>query len=347
MFSKRKAFTIVELLITFSIFTIVVAISVLVMFNTLKSAKRIRAQVYLYTETQALMDTLVADIQRNGIDYEGYYARRVKGETTWAGNNYGQYGQTFFSPGSGGPLGGGPYAGVTGYGAFCSDGLSAYPDDCPSTLPISSSLDTNTGSHPFLGITAMNPSYIENTTFMNAFCESADGSGQCESIKNNKNNELLLINEAGDERTIILREKLKAGSVDLRLSKAVLRGLDTDNDGIEDAWTCSNDYDCTGPDGGPAIIDLVNTDNPQRNFLPLSPSAINVEEFYVYIAPLEDPYHAFGESDFATQLHPQVTIILTTSLAEAFSQGIIGENPTITIQRTVSTGVFSEVVSYE
>ena len=79
--------------------------------------------------------------------------------------------------------------------------------------------------------------------------------------------------------------------------------------------------------------------------MPITPTAISVANFYLYVTPNEDPYRAFYES--GAQIQPQVTLVLTVTLSEDYSDGLLGEVPTITLQRTVSTGVYGEVVSYE
>jgi len=43
-------------------------------------------------------------------------------------------------------------------------------------------------------------------------------------------------------------------------------------------------------------------------------------------------------------VQPQVTIIMTVSLSDDYSSGLLGDAPVITLQRTVSSGVYGEVV---
>lgn len=316
------------MMITLSIFAVVSMISVNVITNTLKSARRIQTQVFLYTEAQALADRLTRDVESNAVDYEAYFARNVLGETGWETQNYGQYAQAFYNPGVNGPSAPGPYPGIGGYGAYCnSQGDGEYPADCE--VPAFSDIDVNTGAHPFTGIGGGYPDQPED---MNAFCRE-DGVTvlDCTEFQHHITDELILINEQGDERLIYRLVDQAGPSSNTQLAKMSMLGTDTDNDGLVDNWACASIYGCTVP--------LLS------DFQPVSPSALTIESFYITITPTEDPYRAFTESELLVQ--PQVTFFLTVSLSDSFGVGIIGDPPSISIQRSISTGVYKEIVSYE
>ncbi len=96
----------------------------------------------------------------------------------------------------------------------------------------------------------------------------------------------------------------------------------------------------------PNLSDLTDTEGSTAyDFMAFTPSAINVQDFYVIITPMEDPYRAFAEED--VQVQPQVTLIMTVTLSEDYSGNLLGEVPSLTLQRTISTGVYGEVISYE
>lgn len=340
-----RAFTLVEVLITLTIFAIVAMVSLNLLVSGLRSAKKIQAQIYLYTEAQALMDRIARDMEHSTIDYELYYSRNVLAETGWETPNYGYYAQTFFDPGTGGQLGG-PYSSVSDYyGANCADG-SLYPDDCPDEVPDYDELDLETGVHPFLGIDDFG--YTYNPVYMNAFCEGSTGMGaaSCRTVATPFTDELFLINSSGDERIIYVLELLDGSSTEYGLSRLVMTGTDTDNDGIEDTWTCAESYTCDGlgetredgTGGGQAVPD-------SDDFVGLSSTNLSVVIFSILVAPSEDPYRGFGEED--AQVQPQVTITMEVSLSDEYSSGFLGDVPSILIQRTISTGVYSKVLSYE
>lgn len=320
---KRPAFSIAEMMITLTIFTIVSAVSMSVLYNANRSAKAVQTQIFLYTEAQALMDQIARVVERNTIDYELYYLREVHGETGWDTQNYGYYGQSFIDPGSGGPINEGPYSSVSGYGTYCAGTTDSYPDS-GCALPEFSSGDTDMGMHPF-------ESSLGDSRNYNALCND---SSSCTALGIHVQDYLALINSDGDERTVFIAEPTGTGS-DQSLSKMEMTGSDSDGDGIEDLWVCSDRYTCTGTDNTPEDSD----------FMPLSPSTLSVESLYVILSPSEDPYRAFAETE--VQVQPQVTIVMTVTLSEDYGANYLGTPPTMTFQRTISTGVYSEVLSYE
>lgn len=347
MFIKQtKASTLIELLITVTVFSIVATTSATVMVNTLKSTKKIQNQVFLYSEAQTLMDQLARVVEQNTVDYEVYYAREVQGEVGWDTPNYGMYAMTFYDPGSSGPDSG-PLSDtnplVTGYGAYCAgSGVDVYPDDCD--MPDYTTLDQDMGAHPFPDISDFDVTLPDNEDYMNAFCENTGGTDTCQGIEHFVSNELVLINNMGDERTVFVLEPVS--SSDNRLSKVQMSGTDGDGDGVVDTWVCLDGYDCTGLGNVvPNPNDLTLYETKQADFMPMTPSSIDIQEFYVYIAPNEDPYRAFAE--LGVQVQPQVTIVFKASLSDDYSSGLIGEVPSITLQRTVSTGVYERIVSWE
>lgn len=349
MFTK-KAFTLIETIIALTIFTIVAVLAATVMSNVLKSAKKVNAQVFLYTETQSLMDQLTKEIQTNTVDYEAYFARLFADDNEWATPNYGDYAKSFYSPGSaGGPDPEyGPYANmdvdIDGYGTYCPDSSGTYPEDCSSSDPITDSLDYDTGQFPFEGATYYEAS-LSDASYLNAFCRAGDSS--CADLNNYKTNELILINSDGSGRKIFLLEDQDGSGREFRLSKVEMYGYDSDSDGIVDTWKCDSDYTCSGSDGGPNASDITDgIEGGDFDFMPISPSKLSITALYFYIAPLEDPYRAFAESGEEIQMQPQVTIIMTVTLNDSYGS-ILGQIPSITVQRTISTGVYSKINSYE
>ena len=341
---RRPAFTLFEMLITLCIFSIVAMISVSLLVNGLRSTRKIQAQVLLYSEAQAVMDQMERDVERNTVDYEAYYARNVKGDTGWDTPNYGQYAQSFYHPGTDGTEAG-PYSGIASqnlYQAQCpSDSTKTYPVDCPTDVPDYSQLDKDTGEHPFSGLDAYTSYTSVDSTYMNAFCETTSATTDCNAFANGVKDELILVNGTGDARTIYALQPFDATSENF-LAKMELAGTDTTNDGVVDHWECNSNYACTGTDadGDANTVPLDITD-----FAPLTPEALSIQDFYVIITPFEDPYRGFAEAD--AQVQPQVTLVLTVTLSDEYSQGLLGDLPSITIQRTVSTGVYSKVPSYE
>lgn len=349
MFTKR-AYTFIELIITLTIFSVVAVLCVTALVNSMASARRIQAQVFLYTEAQALMDQLAASIQQNAVDYEAYYLRYgyETPETGWETLLYGYYGQSFYNPGPDDPsILEGPYDNIYGYGVECTEGDPSdgyYPDDCPLETPNYDYQDTNEYTHPFAGIMDFLGYSDDDESNMNAFCESADGSIDCDAMNYHFLDELILINGDGDKRTVFAKELINGS--EYTISTIHLVGTDSDYDGVVDSWLCSSDFDCSSNGGVPDETDLINNDDPEDGyFMPVSPNMLNIESFQVLVSPLEDPYRAVAEENM--QVQPQITIIMTVTLDDEHSNRLLGDAPTITIERTISTGVYSTVTSYE
>ena len=345
LFKKRPAVTLFEMILTIALFSVVGTLAAGVLTNSLKSARKIQDQVFLYTEAQAAMDQVGRAIEHSAIDYEAYFSRQVLGENSWETPHYGYYAKSFYDPGAGGPdsvLG--PYDGITGYGTSCANDINEiYPTDCPGEAPNTSTMDLNTGKHPFEGISNGHPQYLslQEPRQMNAMCAPSPGGPQeeCSMFHHQIQDELILINGEGDERTVFRLQNMDGQECDqtageeCRLAQLQLLGTDGDGNGIIDTWVCSPLYDC--PDASPTIAD----------FKPIIPSSLQIQAFYMYISPMEDPYRAFGENE--VQAQPQVTFLMTVGLNSARSYGLLGKSPTITLQRTVSTGVYHKIVSYE
>lgn len=333
---RAKGFTLVELLITLTIFAVVAVLCVNALVNSMKAARKIQAQVYLYSEAQALMDQIARTVESSAIDYETYYLRYgySSPETGWETDNYGYYGQAFYNPGDDGWYGG-PYGSSIGdiYGAECPSGAGAYPEDCSTETPVYDDLDLDTGAHPYTDI--LSP-FTDDPTYMNAFCETTSSSTNCDDLENGAVEELILVNSAGDLRTIFLRETSETVSTEYSLSIMELAATDTNNDGIEDLWECTGTFSCSLDSGATP---------EESDFMPISPDTLNIESFQIFVVPMEDPYRGFAEEEM--QVQPHVTIVMTVSLSENYSGNLLGEVPSLTIQRTISTGVYGEVESYE
>lgn len=335
MFTKarqRRGFTLIELLITLTIFGVVAIISVTTLVNGLRSSKKIQAQVSLYSEAQALMDIMARDVEQNTIDYEAYYARNVLGETGWETAEYGAYAKTFFHPGEDG-WDTSPYLGVDDwYGSNCSTG-GTYPADC--TAGVYSEYDVEFGTHPFPSIDDFSGYSSDDPTTMNAFCEGSTryGDSACADFENAFQEELILVNSAGDHRIVYRWDTAEGSSTDYSIYRVALDGTDTDGDGLIDTWLCSSNYACMG------------TVPDENDFVAISPLSVSVSTFDVLVAPFEDPYRGFGEEDI--QVQPHVIIVMKVAVSDEFSQGLLGEVPTITLQRTVSTGAYQKVISFE
>ena len=113
---RKKGFTLVEVIIASSIFTIVSLIGVTVFVNVTRIQKRISLENAMYEDGRFMMERLAREIRENTVDYEEYYNKNVEGSVQY-GQEYGCYSTRFYNPGSAGGVDNVP---SNGLGAFCS-----------------------------------------------------------------------------------------------------------------------------------------------------------------------------------------------------------------------------------
>ena len=303
------------------------------------------------------MEKILREVQRSTIDYEEYYSQIVLSEYYY-GQNYGAYGSTFYDLGGGGPL-----SELTALVTAGGDGIDG--TDCSGTMPYdeyfftedcegldSSTYDTNMGLHPTAG----------DELSENALCETVD----CDGVENALQTELYLIDSSASRKVIFALESFTndIGDDEQVISMLALTGDDVDGDGITDYWECSEEYTCENdsvnhwyyysdpdvltsqsyniPEGS---MDLTSGGIDDDDFEPITPSGMNVVELYFYIAPFEDPYRAFSETDQSVQQHPHVIVYMTVEPSSELTQGLLGEDWTLTLQGSASAAVFSDVPS--
>lgn len=194
-----------------------------------------------------------------------------------------------------------------------------------------------TGTHPYSG----NPAG-DDPEDANAFCPVGGPTSCSTDLTLHQTDELFLINREGDHRTYFILD-------DGAIKMLELDGTDTDQNGIAEDWTCSSAYtNCSTPAFTPPIT--------AAGFLSITPEHVVIDDIQFYISPLEDPFKAFNETTGAlfdtVQVQPSVTIVLTAHYQPYDSAGTpvgaqIGDNPTVTIQATATTGVYEVVPGFE
>lgn len=363
---RKKGFTLVEVIIASSIFTIVSLIGVTVFVNVTRIQKRISLENAMYEDGRFMMERLAREIRENTVDYEEYYNMLVEKTATPGlhyGEEYGCYSTRFYNPGS--PVGSNGLQ-PGGLGALCS---SPTPGVDPA-LALNAgcvidkrTLDINTGSNPFGGnkfTSSGNPPESAN-----AFCDKhfASGSNCGTDITLYGQNDLYLIDSKGKQKTIFALKKIDTVP-EYALGMLRIQGIDKNSNDIVDTWydatlafspavfNCAPGFECPDP---PAITSLEDTkigttpSTAYVGFVPMSPSRTNVKSLKFYVSPLEDPRKAFAETDAAQgiQQQPHVTIVMTLEPAASELAAFGGSVPTITIQNTVTSRVYNEVRSYE
>jgi len=359
----KKGVSLIEVLIAISLFAIVAVVSSNILVDIVQLEKKSSIQNAVYEDLRMMLQMLTKEIQTGTIDYEEYYNYCViqgADAGSFFGINHGVYGSRFYDPGKTLDLLDPITHNPEDLGLECSFWRD---DECEVVYTLSS--DLNTGQNPFFG----------NPEDANAFKDIGVPSPL--SCANGEIDHLFLINNTGTQKTIIVKKK--TGIDDWAIGLVRMRGLDIDQNGIVDTFTCLDEYDCYGNGTGEAatlagaislpyldlvgksteqiITDPLNPVNVPREsdlniefdvnttqFVPISPLRANIEDLKFIIQPLEDPYKAFAEPDF--RAHPSVTIILTVGLSEEAEADYPGEFEPITVQTTVSAGVLGRIETY-
>lgn len=375
--SNKKGVTLIEVMIAISLFTLVSVISSNVLLDIVRLEKQSSVQNAMYEDLRIILQQLTNEIAQGVIDYEEYYSVCVIQDgcgtqnPAYYGLHYGVYGSRFFDPGS--SLDGQATKNPEDLGAECQ-----YPSDLSGgkacQLVYNFSVDLDTGQNPFSG-NALNAS---------AFCENNRGlADACNNKASVKVDQLYLLNEAGTQKTILARKKLRSagGQSDYGIGKVVLEGRDMDQNGFVDVFSCVDGYNCYGvKDGqenvlknlihypinaaaadkkvdGPYIIandisvpQKSDLDSPfegnikTSQFVPITPLTANVKKLEFIIHPIEDPYKAYSES--GVQSHPSVTIVLEVGLSAAAEEAYPGTFKDLTVHTTVSSGFVGKIESY-
>lgn len=357
---NRKGLSLIEVLIAISLFAVVTIVSSTILMDIVQLEKRTTVQNAVYEDLRIMLQLITKEIQSGTIDYDEYYNYCViQGAASGAyfGVNHGVYGSRFYDPGK--TLEAAP-ADVTknpeDLGLECS-----YWDGTECEVVYTLSTDLNTGQNPFYG----DPS--EASAFHDR------GISHCASPGDTfaEIDHLFLIDNTGTKKTIISRKKTDID--DWALGMVRLRGIDVDQNGLVDTFTCMDEFTCNGdPTDLTPLIELpyqdivgiseseMITTTPIRlpsqgdlneafdvnsaQFVPISPLRADVIDLQFIIKPLEDPYKGFAEPDFRT--HPTVTIILTVGLSEDAEEDYPGEFAPITVQTTIAAGVVGRIETY-
>lgn len=377
---SRRAFTLIEVLIAASIFTIVSLIAINVFVNVIRVQRRVSLENAVNEDARVMMERIAREVRANTVDFEEYYNKAADFEMGLFGmmpgldlygpkhnpygNRYGCYAKRFYNPGTkpGDANLNGPENG--GFGAFCNDGV-ATPETSPDCVVDKRTLDKNTGQNPFIGYSTL--PLNGDPKVANAFCDqnqAGAGDNNCSNDEPNHNlqNELYLINAKGTQKTFLARKEITNGlSPEHALALLRLSGQDQDKDGVTEVWRacnaaldpkntfcCATGFDCSDPAMKTIESTLLFDANLYKGFVPISPTRSNVVALKFLVAPLEDPRKGFAETDSVlnVQQQPRVTILLTVQPSQESLSGFDGKIPSVTLQTTVTSRVYNEVKSY-
>jgi prepilin-type N-terminal cleavage/methylation domain-containing protein len=251
--SSTKGFTLVEVLVAMSLFTIVSTIAAAVLVDVIQLQKKSSVQNAIYEDARILMQQLTNAIQSGTIDYEEYYSNFVvqKKKPVIAGDryygiNYGVYSSRFYDPGRtlvGNTSGTNP----EDLGVQCSYpkvGDPGYDVNKNCEIYFSDSEDLNTGQNPYKGIGG-----VFTGDSANAFCDNVITAGSCTGVTG-KVSELYLIDSSGLHKTIFGLKGSKTANkpteclvgTDCSIAIIKMTGQDLDQNGVVDVFGCDSDY---------------------------------------------------------------------------------------------------------
>ncbi|MDD3862039.1 MAG: type II secretion system protein, partial [Candidatus Gracilibacteria bacterium] len=262
MFRKKikKGFTLIEILIAASLFVVVTTMTTMILFDIINTEKRTNILSAVYDDARVVMEQIATMIHENAIDYDEYYSVNVIQHNTGVayGMYHGVYSGRFYDPGltydnlGVGKQGENP----ENLGVECSD-VPPPPSISECKIIYKSSKDKNTGKNPYEG------SGDDNENTGNAFCDenvSPAGAGGCSNYKTSENHalavhdELFLLSPDGTKKTIIAKMASLTNNQptpDFSIGILELIGMDSDQNGMVDLFTCATDYSC---DSTPAKI---------------------------------------------------------------------------------------------
>ena len=343
-----RGFTLLEVLVAASLFSVVGMMATSVFLNLSRGQQQVSSRNTLYDDAQFILDQLTKEINSGSIDYEEYYNRIVlKGKP---GMNHGYYAAQFY------------YHLLNG------------KDSCALT----NSSCVNTGMNPSIGnfpdkSNAFYSSGATSTIFCSGFEPVFTTSKGHACVQ-----ELYLLNPDGTKKTFIAPEKLDWGGPD-KLSYVLSRASmisyadSLGNNSVPHVFHCENDSNCSKQVDGIITQNIASPDkiaaltypdigtmglagsvvekayNGGKDFVPFTPSRVNIKNIAFFISPTEDPHKAFAETNenegMITNVHqPKVTIVLTLEPISNVKGGT--SYPPLTVQTTVTPGLFVEVPSY-
>lgn len=357
----RFGFTLLEVLVAASIFSIIGMLATSIFVNISQNRQKIASRTQIYDDAQFILDQLSHEIASNTIDYEEYYNRLVIGGNP--GMNFGRYATKFYYNTADGKA-----------NDDCADLSKSDPKSCVNTgrnprNPDQNGPNTDSDANAFYSSSAKPDS--------NIFCPPDPNISANTTNKNNACvTQLFLINADGNHKTIIAPEKIDWGgqinNTSSVLSRASMTPVEVTIGGqptkLSHIFTCATCLKTSQPltlINSPAGVtnpmtvhypdpdslsqgaDLVKT--YAKDFIPFTPSRVDIMSIKFSISPVEDPYKAFAETHYDSNNHfivhqPNVTISLQV---QPISNRRFGTNyPPITVETKVTPGLFAEVQSY-
>lgn len=351
MNKKRKGFSIIEVLLALTIFSIVTIVGVNTFITSYRSAKSAALENVLLEDARYILKRLEAEVRNNNLDFEEYFNRKVvqsnlPEDANLFAQNHGLYAWQFFDGGRD-PATGDP----DGIGTWCQDAGGNYlemPNVNCVTGALAGTEDNSTGRFPINRIepddTSKTVEHVSSVCvppevgyydFNDAILPAGDnGCSSPDLSQHYAQSELNLISQDDQTKTLIKPRTLENGQTVLAMSKMIAQT--TVNNRLK--YNCAPDFPCEDING-----DTYTDPDPTASrgifddFIPISPLRTNIKNITFIISPLEDPNLAFSENFASVQMQPQVTILLTVEPVGVFKNLFLRKNLEIHLQTTTST----------
>ena len=336
-FSKKSAFTLVEILVAISIFITLMGTVTAIYFSMQKSQLRIKMSSNLYDETRFLMESLAKEIRGSYIDYEEFYnqnnsktdrdGRAIEGSCELNCENSKMGGNCSLDDDIDGDAMG---IDLTDKNFNCS-GIKYNTDELFGEIG------------RCYGAYARN--FYEPLGSKKGICSrdmratgGADGNDFENALASHQNQNLYLISLNRMERTFFrfsdnALKKLKLICCETSDTNGC-SGLDGNNNEICEQWGPDPDFTSGASVPSKAIED---------HFVDITSSDISIADLDFYIYPRKDPYLAF--KDHAVKYHPFVRITIqafSRTYADHFPNEAV---PSISLSTTISVRSYSNIPS--
>ena len=361
----RAGFTLVEVLVALSVSGILLTVLITTFFDTYVFSQEMAVRASLLQDSKVIFDSIAREVESGRIDYEEYFNQCViknncpnsesynSATGDLYGDKHGMYAWQFYDGGYFFDTNG--VRRVDGAGSLCQrrfgtgfEVVRAPNPDCVSGV-LSYSDDFNTGvfDGPLSSsVCASSYRQISNTDVNGVNVSPlsvVSGNGPCDGRESNVFEELYLLSGDGQRKVIFGREKVSEDVDSYALSKVELVSDLSEFWGAQSLtnFVCSDEYDCSNPlNAGKTMVDRgdLSGGNIFSDFLPVSPLKVSVESLRFIIQPLEDPVRAFGEFSEEVQVAPKVTILMTLKGSPEYYFFGLGEEYTLSLQRTVVAG---------
>ncbi|PIZ74415.1 hypothetical protein COY06_04235 [Candidatus Peregrinibacteria bacterium CG_4_10_14_0_2_um_filter_41_8] len=352
IFARHKAFSLIEVLISLTVFSIVIVVGINIFISTYKTARQASVENVLLEDARFIMLRLANEIKTNNIDYEEYFSRKVVNDSlapavNLYGQNYGLYKWQFFNGGTN-PTN----SNEDGLGTWCQDQTAAYhiyPNPTCITGPLALSEDTLTGQHPSSQrqidpnsevVQTTNSVCVPEGTGYYDFSATLKSSNKCLAVtlaQHYYQSELYLITTDEMTKTIIkTRPAQTVGNFVIGLNRLIKDELGNNNNITE--FACAPLFPCKDNNADTLKDPAPLADRGLYNdFVPISPLRTNIKSLAFIISPLEDPTLAFAENFSNTRMHPQVTILLTVEPIPEIQSIFQRKDLALHLQTTVGT----------